>query len=220
MTYAQIAGNKNSVWDYEFAMSFAAASLLIDRLEASWRQRGGEVAVEVLQRLAEQDISEAAFTQPKPATLPVVRYYKNCAQGAEGLLGIEPHLQWRQSSYTDAQMGDGFTANYGWCQLIGPRGFFPGHDFLLGLLMLGPHQHYRDHYHPAPELYWPLTGGTQWRREPDGFTEKPAGSLIWHRPNQIHAMKTGDQPLLAVWCWTRDTNTPARPVVQPELRMS
>lgn len=191
-------------------MTFAAARLIIDRIAAGLHKREGEGVAEVRERLAAQDLSEAAFLQPKPATLPVLRYYRDCAQGAEGLLGIEPYLQWRQSAYTDAEMGEGFTGNYGWTQLIGPRGFFPGDDFLLGLLMLGPHQHYRDHFHPAPELYWPLTSGTLWRRDPDGYEEKDAGTTVWHRPNQIHAMKTGDKPLLAVWAWTRETHVPAR----------
>lgn len=210
MTHAQIAGNKNCVLPYDLSMTFAAARSLIDRIAAGLRGREEEGVAEVTSRLSEQRLSETQFVQPKPAALPVTRHFGNCAAEWPELLAIAPDLSWRQSSYTDADMGQGFTANYGWCQLIGPRGFFPGNDFLLGLLMLGPHQHYRDHFHPAPELYWPLTGGTLWRRDPGGFEAKPAGTLIWHRPNQIHAMKTSDQPLLAVWSWTRDTHVPAR----------
>ena len=77
---------------------------------------------------------------------------------AAAIASVEDSLRWLQSSaYTDAVLGEGFTANYGWAEIIGPDGFFPGADFRLGVLMLGPHRHYRDHYHPAPELYWPLT---------------------------------------------------------------
>ncbi len=76
-----------------------------------------------------------------------------------------------------------FSENYGWCEIIGPQGFFKGDDFILGLLMLGPHRHYKDHYHPAPELYWPLTGPTEWKQGAGGFETKQAGAVIYHAPN-------------------------------------
>jgi hypothetical protein len=39
---------------------------------------------------------------------------------------------------------------------------------------------------------------------------KQAGDIIWHAPGEIHAIKTADRPLLAVWSWTRDTDVGAR----------
>ncbi len=84
----------------------------------------------------------------------------------------------------------GFGENYGWCEIIGPQGFFKGDDFILGLLMLGPQRHYKDHYHPAPELYWPLTGPTEWKQGGGGFETKQAGAVIYHAPNVHHATKT------------------------------
>ena len=98
----------------------------------------------------------------------------------------------------------------GWCELIGSEGFFPGDDFRLGFLMLGPHRHYSDHYHPAPELYWPLTGPSDWKKGAGGFETRQAGEVIWHPPLRVHATKTGNTPLLAVWSWTREAGTPAR----------
>jgi hypothetical protein len=99
---------------------------------------------------------------------------------------------------------------YGWCEMIGSRGFFPGDDFRLGLLMLGPNRHYKDHYHPAPELYRPLTGPSDWKQGSGTFAPKQAGEVIWHPANAVHATRTQDIPLLAVWCWTRDVDTPAK----------
>ena len=40
--------------------------------------------------------------------------------------------------------------------------------------------------------------------------EKSAGEIIWHAPFQIHATKTFEQPMLAVWAWTKDVATPAK----------
>lgn len=199
--------------------AFASARQLIAAIARHLSRHAEPGAAEVLRRLAEQPLSEVDFVEPEPRRLAVLRHYPECVGEAmlldtslaAQLAAIEDHLNWRQTSaYTDAVLGEGFTANYGWAELVGPRGFFKGDDFLLGLLMLGPHRHYRDHLHPSPELYVPLTSGSLWRRAPGGFAEKSPGAVIWHEPNEIHATRTGDRPLLALWAWTRDTATPAR----------
>lgn len=181
--------------------------------------RPGEGVPDVLARLAEQDMSPAAFREQEPAGLPVLVHLPQCIGEcmlldpdlAAAIAAIEDALCWRQSeSYSDDVLGEGFSANYGWAEIIGPNGFFRGDDFLLGLLMLGPNRHYRDHYHPAPELYWPLTPASQWSIHGGPFAEKAQGATIWHPPMAMHATITGDQPLLAVWSWTRDVATPAR----------
>ena len=173
----------------------------------------------VLDRLLDQRIPSAPLQQPKPQRLPVLSHLASAVAEtllidgdlAAAIAAVEDRLHWRQSeAYSDAVMGPGFMANYGWCQIVGPHGFFAGDDFLLGLLMLGPGQHYRDHAHPAPELYWPLTAGSLWKRGASPFAEAEAGSLIWHGPHEVHATRTAASPMLAVWCWTKDTATPAR----------
>lgn len=198
---------------------FENARWLIGAVASGLGAREGEGVAEVLSLLAEQDVSEAAFRAPEPRGLPVLAHLPHCIGEtmliapdlAASIAAIEEHLQWRQSaSYTDAVLGEGFSANYGWAEIIGPNGFFAGDDFLLGLLMLGPHRHYRDHYHPAPELYWPLTSESRWSREGQPFVEQPQGAIIWHPPMALHATITVETPLLAVWAWTRDTATPAK----------
>jgi len=198
---------------------FDTARWLIGAVASGLGARDGEGVAEVLARLAEQDVSEAAFRAPEPKRLPVLAHLPHCIGEtmllapdlAAAIAAIDDDLQWRQSaSYSDAVLGEGFTANYGWAEIIGPNGFFAGDDFLLGLLMLGPNRHYRDHYHPAPELYWPLTSESRWSREGQPFTEKPQGATIWHPPMMLHATITEETPLLAVWAWTRDTATPAK----------
>jgi hypothetical protein len=202
---------------------FENARWLIGAIARGLHARSGEGVAEVLARLSAQAIDEKAFHPPEPSRLPVLRYLPDCigeamlldADLAAAIASIEDDLQWRQSSsYSDKVLGEGFTDNYGWTEIIGPRGFFPGDDFLLGLLMLGPHRHYKDHYHPAPELYWPLTGPSDWKQGAGGFETREAGSSIWHIPWKVHATITDEKPLLAVWSWTRDTMTPAKLVGQ------
>jgi hypothetical protein len=192
---------------------------LIGAIIQGLKKRGGEGTARVIERLAQQDTSVAQFHELAPCRQTVCGYLAQCiaetmlvdANLAAALATVEDRLNWRQSSsYSDSLLGEGFMANYGWCEIVGSAGFFPGDDFRLGLLQLGPHRYYKDHYHPAPELYWPLTGPSDWKRGAGGFETRTAGETIWHKPFVMHATKTLDTPLLAVWCWTEDTATPAR----------
>ncbi len=195
------------------------ARWLVGAIARGLHARGGVHVDEMLQRLAEQDMTRSDFVEPRSQNLSVTRYFAPCiaetmmleSELAAAIASLDGHLKWLQSkSYTDEILGEGFLQNYGWCEIIGPQGFFAGDDFLLGLLMLGPHRHYKDHYHPAPELYWPLTGPTEWKQGSGSFETKSAGTVIYHAPNVHHATKTAGHPLLAVWSWTRDTHTPAK----------
>lgn len=199
---------------------FENARWLIGAIARGLKSREtAEGAADVLSRLAEQKIGRPEFRPRDPRILPVVRFLPDCIGEAllldpdlaAALAAISDDLEWHQSeAYSDRVLGEGFMANYGWCEIIGPRGFFRGEDFLLGLLMLGPERHYKDHYHPAPELYWPLTGPSDWKRGAGGFETRAAGEVIWHPPLRMHATRTGARPLLTVWSWTSDTGTPAR----------
>jgi len=199
---------------------FLAARRLIGSVAAGLAARPGEGVEEVLERLRAQDLSPAAFAPPEPRRLAACRRLPEAVAAtlaldsslAAAIANLEDALHWTQTTaYSDAAMGQvGFMDNYGHAQLIGPTGCFPGEDFLLGLLVLGPGFHYLDHHHPAPELYWPLTGPSRWKQGAGGFEERAAGETIWHRPHVIHATKTLEAPLLAVWVWTRDVAEPAR----------
>ena len=198
---------------------YEAARRLVGAIDRGLAARPGEGVAEVLQRLRAQDIGQASFQAPEPRGLPVLEHLPQCIGEtllldpdlAAAIADIEDGLCWMQSSsYTDELLGEGFSRNYGWAELIGSGGFFPGDDFKLGLLILGPERHYRDHYHPAPELYWPLTGGSWWSIDGGPFAEKAQGATIWHPSMALHATKTDATPLLAVWCWTRDTSSPAK----------
>lgn len=199
---------------------YRAARVAIDAIASALARHGGEGVEETLARLAAQDLSEAAFAAPEPARIAACRLLPETvgltlgvdSAVAAAIADVEDALAWRQTAgYSDAAMGQpGFMEGYGHAELVGPTGGFPGDDFRLGLLILGPDRHYRDHYHPAPELYWTLTGPTLWKRGAGGFVERAAGDTVWHEPLIVHATRTLDTPLLAVWAWTRDVSAPAR----------
>jgi hypothetical protein len=87
---------------------------------------------------------------------------------------------------------------------------FPATIFASGFCLLGPGLHYRDHYHAAPELYWLLTGPSDWKRGAGGFVTRQPGETVWHRPHVVHATRSRDRPLLALWVWIREVGEAAR----------
>ena len=193
---------------------------VIGRIARGLMARGGEGVENVIYRLSEQPLKDGDFKAPEPATKPVVKYLDATLAAArtldtelsDALKVLAPALHWEQSaSYTDALLGAGFSDNYAWAELIGPNGFFAGNDYLVGLLLLGPHRHYLDHYHPAPELYWPLTEPSDWRKGDDQpFVTRRQGEVIWHPSLVTHATITHEKPLLAVYVWARNVSVGAR----------
>ena len=87
-------------------------------------------------------------------------------------------------------------------ELIGPiHGNFKSGDSRLGLFLLEPNIFYKDHKHEAPELYLNLTNGTHWRFGDIIWEEKNSGSIVYNKPNMVHAMKVNKNPFLSIWCW-------------------
>jgi hypothetical protein len=201
---------------------YGAAVQALSAVANAVRDGEGEAKgrAEVVRRLAAQDVSQGAFRAPEPARLAACRHLPEAVGAAimvdsalaAAVAGLEDDLQWRQTAgYSDEVMGQaGFMDNYAHAEIIGPTGCFAGDDFRLGLLLLGPGLHYPDHCHPAPELYWLLTGPSDWKRGAGGFATRAAGEMIWHRPHVVHATRTRDAPLLALWVWTADVGEPAR----------
>ncbi len=109
-------------------------------------------------------------------------------------------LRWGQT-YTAADFGQGFIENYGWLELFGTRGHFVNDEVAAGLLILGPAIVYPDHHHIAEEIYIPLTGGTEWRMGEGDFRGREAGEVVHHASNVSHAMRTGQEPLMALYLW-------------------
>ena len=199
--------------------TIAGVAWLISAMTRDLTAIGGEGVSIALSRLAEQDMAASAFREPEPRTLPACTWLAETIAAtmmvspsvSAALAEIAPHLRWKQNSnYSDELLGEGYMASYAYSEFIGSDGFYPGDDFLMGLLLLGPNRTYKDHAHPAPEIYWTLTGPSLWRHAPGEFAARPAGSVIWHAPGMIHATRTQDEPLLALWIWTQDTSYPAR----------
>jgi len=137
-------------------------------------------------------------------------------QGASDIIdAIEPampYLDWvSYDSYPAAEIGRDFPRRHLFASLISPVDPDWSHDFDCGLLWIAPHTLYRDHHHPSPELYLPLTGPSLWRFGPDKpWGERKAGELIWNGANVTHATLVKEAPLLCLYAWTANVDAPAK----------
>ena len=94
-------------------------------------------------------------------------------------------------------------------ELVEPISWLPASDAPRANAFAWKHfTHYRDHAHPAPELYWILSGPSEWKRGEDGFMIRQAGETIGHEAGVVQATRTLEQPLLALWAWTGDADGP------------
>ena len=86
------------------------------------------------------------------------------------------------------------SGNEGWTGI--PQG-----DVRMGLLDLDPGGFYPSHAHPAPEIYYIVSGAAEWSVGAETFAAV-AGMAIYHAPNMPHRMvNTGTVPLRTVWFW-------------------
>jgi hypothetical protein len=123
-----------------------------------------------------------------------------------------PMLDWvTYDAYPRAEIGEGFATGHAFASILGDGPPFAACDFDMGLFLIAPHVLYRDHHHPAPELYAPLTGPHGWRFGPGRpLMVLPAHQPIWNPPHRPHLTKIGAQPFLSFFVWTKDTQHPAQ----------
>ncbi|MDY0881298.1 dimethylsulfonioproprionate lyase family protein [Dongia soli] len=160
-------------------------------------------------------------------TLPVQQFWPAClaaaekeghptvASAARALLDLTPSFRWQQNpNYRATPPSPQFLANYGYVEICGPSGFQATPDLRLGVLVLGPHNFYPPHRHPAEEIYLPLNAGF-WQRGEDevaagSWQEREAGSVIHHPSWMPHATRAGANPLAAIYLWRGEVATAAK----------
>ena len=150
------------------------------------------------------------WRQAAPRRLPVLQWLDAAVTNsapefcaiAKDLGSLAGSLAWAQT-YSSVEVGDAFLDRYGWTELVGLRGLIQSETLAVGFLLLGPQAEYPTHRHMAEELYVPISGKAQWRRGDALWREQPPGAPIYHASNESHAMRTSDEPLLALYLWRR-----------------
>jgi hypothetical protein len=140
--------------------------------------------------------------------LPVLAWLPQMARNTVGPTGpavaalarLAGTLPWQQT-YTEAQLGADFIRNYGYTEIIGLNAAQRSTRMACGFLLLGPHTHYPRHRHEAREIYVTLSGTAQWLQGDEIWRERRPGAVIHHASDELHAMQTGADPLLALYLW-------------------
>ncbi len=201
-------------------MSSASVILaLIEEIRTHLQSREtGEAGVdEVLRELAATAVSPDRAIEREPQHPPPSAFLDAAIRSmprpelgplAEAVEAARPHLHWRHGgTYKREDVGTAYEDGHMFCDLVAPKakaGVVHAEDFRLGLFLLGPRVFYRDHNHPAPELYLTLTGPSGWRFGHGPWRDLPAGTAIWNEPGRVHATRVYDQPFLTVFSWTRN----------------
>lgn len=109
-------------------------------------------------------------------------------------------LPWKYS-YPERADDRELSQRIAFAELVGPEAPFVSHDVCLGLTLIAPQTHYLSHYHPATELYYIITGASDWTC--NGVTNRRCpGAFILHPSMAHHAMRTGTEALLALYTWS------------------
>jgi quercetin dioxygenase-like cupin family protein len=143
-----------------------------------------------------------------PAALPVLRHLSAVSEGAPEFSAAfvtafgeaAANLEWCHT-FTLSEVGQHFLDNYGWTDLIGQSGSPPGERLACGVLLLGPDLYYPPHHQEAEEFYIPLSGTAHWSQAGRGWHQVSPGNVIHYLPNEIHAIQSGHEPLLAMYLW-------------------
>ena len=130
---------------------------------------------------------------------------------ADAIARADRFLQWvTYDRYPIAGIGERFASGHAFAGVAGTgEGRIPGDDVSAGIFVIAPRTLYRDHHHPASELYYPLNGPSGWRFEQGAWSERQAGEPVWNEPDVVHATRVYATPLLMFYVWTKDVTLPA-----------
>ena len=111
---------------------------------------------------------------------------------------IEPSLNWRSRAGGDTASAN-FAEGHANAMIVGPGGHENRDDVWVGVSLLAPHVRYPDHTHHPEEVYLVLSKG-EFRQGGGDWFEPGMGGTLFNVPDIVHAMRSGDDPLFAIWC--------------------
>ncbi len=193
------------------ALNTALREMLAAAIALCERQAGEDSAAALhFAGIAGQALAAPANPDPPaPRRLPACRHLGSLQ--ADGLAEMAKSLHWTQNpNYLSDPKMRAFVRDYAYAELMGPGGIALGVDAALGLLLIGPQRYYPPHRHPARETYLTVAGEADWWRDGEAWRTLPAAALVEHAPDRVHAMRTAEQALLALYAWSGEIGTAAR----------
>jgi len=126
-------------------------------------------------------------------------------------LETEPEaVAWNPSRVYDTEPSmAGFLEHYGVAVFFGPDRFDRRCPYFcdratVGVTLQAPNLDYPSHAHAAVEIYYILAGSVDWQQGDGTWRRKVPGDFVLHRAHEPHAMRTGAEPLLALFAWVSD----------------
>jgi hypothetical protein len=145
---------------------------------------------------------------PTPGTQPACRHLAAALAGArrgppdlvplaDALEALAPRIAWRHRPSDDPVFTDGH-AN---AAIVGSEAHAleQRSTVRIGLSLMAPGVTYPDHHHPPEEVYLVLSAG-DWRQGAGSWHAPGLGGIVYNPPHIMHAMRSGPEPLLAIWC--------------------
>ncbi len=118
------------------------------------------------------------------------------------LMALEPTCAWQQNpNYNANNQSKAFVEGQAYQAYYGPEGLSDAHDLAVFSMLMTDGVTYKEHSHPAEELYFILSGSAVWKT---GCTDSQilgAGSLVHHPSGMTHATKTTSEPMLCLAFW-------------------
>ena len=173
------------------------------------RDAAGELTTDLEVWLAALDGLSGARLPVDAEDQPVCRYLAAALDLAEAgpaatvaaaARPLAASLGWCHWYRGDDKLPD-FSQNFAHAEIVGPIGPVLSHDLRCGLILMAPHTFYPSHAHSAVELYLVLGGTAEWQRGAEPWARRPPGAFILHPSRIGHAMRTFDEPLLALFAW-------------------
>jgi len=176
----------------------------LDASAVALRKATNGMAARAAERVIERWAS-AGVPRARPARIPVCEWIAPAlaavspkrADLAASFAAIEGQLRWirRVSAGIDDHA---FWNGHANAVILGPGGLEARDDLWVGVTVMAPGVQYVDHHHAPEEVYLSLTPGEWWNTSQDWTDPGPTGA-IYNPPGISHAMRSGAEPLLALW---------------------
>ena len=173
----------------------ASADLLVH----SGHERAADLASQ-FQNLGLRSVKPPEVLQPI-AFLPFASQKCEFPPLARVLIECGHQLPWTAGDY---ELPPSIAGKNMFVELVGPEGPLVSEQITCGLYLQSPNSFYPPHNHSAEEFYYLLSGSAEWQKDDGKFSFLSAPKLVHHEPWQRHAMRTGEDPLLAFWVWFGD----------------